>query len=107
MKVSSSKNIEKSQDTVVDIEFGIPSASGNSSAGEKKGFKESSVRLAWRRDGRFDPISTAELPYWGACQVFDECLMTDFFSEKDMIHFLKKISESLERKSQHLPIKLI
>lgn len=82
----------------VQIEFAIPSKGGNSSAGEKHGFTEQSVRLAWRNaNGGFDPISSGELPLWAIMDVITECANSNFFSPKDAAELINALSASIQR----------
>jgi hypothetical protein len=82
----------------VRIQFAIPSEGGNSSAGEKYDLKEKSVRLAWwRADGRFDPISSSELPYWGILDVIEACAAKDFFAPRDIESIIEALEKSLKR----------
>lgn len=102
MKVSSSAKTQRYQvpagEGEVKIEFAIPAEGGNSSAGDKYGFVEKSVRLAWRRsDGGFDPISSAELPEWAVMDVVEACAAKDFFSSEQAALLIKALSESLLR----------
>lgn len=104
MKVSSTADTQRYQRPAgeghVRIEFGIPEENGgNSSAGEKNGFIEKAVRLAWRRgDGSFDPISSAELPEWAIMDIIEACANKNFFSTEDTARLIKVLSESILRK---------
>ncbi len=82
----------------VKIEFAIPAAGGNSSAGEKYDFTEKAVRLSWRRaDGGSDPISSAELPEWAILDVMEACAAKDFFSPQQAALLIKVLAQSIER----------
>ncbi|MHB8067411.1 MAG: hypothetical protein ACYDIC_05880 [Desulfobaccales bacterium] len=102
MKVSSSAVATRFKpregEVSVRIEFAIPSEGGNSSAGEKRDFKEKSVRLAWwRAGGRFDPFSSSELPDWGILDVIEACAAKDFFGPEELKTILKALTESRDR----------
>jgi hypothetical protein len=82
----------------VAIEFAITSQNGNSSAGEKYNFSEQAVRLAWwSQDGRFDPISSAELPLWAVMDVITACAKADFFSPKQAAELVNALSVSIHK----------
>lgn len=103
MKVSSTVNTKRykrpTEEGKVKIEFAIPSENGNSSAGEKYNFTEKSVRLAWwGNDGRFDPVSSGELPEWAVMDIIEACATKDFFSPQQASMLIHAISESLVRK---------
>jgi hypothetical protein len=102
MKVSSTVNTTRykrpTEEGEVKIEFAIPSEGGNSSAGEKYNFTEKSVRLAWwSSDGRFDPVSSGELPEWAMMDVIEACAVQDFFSAQQASMLIRALSESLVR----------
>lgn len=82
----------------VAIEFAIPAQNGNSSAGERHGYTEQSVRLAWRNaEGTFDPISSAELPVWGLMDVVTACAAANFFSAREAVELINVLSASAQR----------
>jgi hypothetical protein len=102
MKVSSTVNTTSykrpTEEGEVKIEFVIPSEGGNSSAGEKYNFTEKSVRLAWwSSDGRFDPVSSGELPEWAMMDIIEACAVQDFFSAQQASMLIRALSESLVR----------
>jgi len=82
------------------IEFAIPNAGGNSSAGEKHGHIEKAVRLSWwNANGGYDPISSAELPEWAVMDVIEACAAIDFLSPKDAALLIKVLAESIDRQT--------
>ncbi|PKG80222.1 hypothetical protein CXF80_19030 [Shewanella sp. Actino-trap-3] len=104
MKVcSSTKTIRyerPSEEGVVKIEFAIPKDGGNSSAGEKYDFIEKSVRLSWwSGDGRFDPISSGELPEWALMDVVESCAKKDFLTTEQAATLICELSESIKRQN--------
>jgi hypothetical protein len=103
MKVSSRVNANRytPKEGRIEIEFALPNKGGNSSAGEKYDFQEKSVRLAWwTADGRFDPISTAEMPEWAAMDVIEACAKEDFFSIKQANLLIQQLSLSIGRQAE-------
>lgn len=82
----------------VEIQFAMQGEDGNSSAGEKYGFSEDAVRLAWwNEEGVFDPISSSEIPKWGILDLVELCAEHDFFEKKDLYTLIGLLTESLER----------
>ena len=80
------------------IEFADPKKGGNSSYAEKNQDTEKSVRLSWwGQDGKFDPISSAELPYWALLDLVEACAASDFISTKDAATLIKALATSIER----------
>lgn len=71
---------------------------GNSSWGEKGGYSEDSVRLAWyNSDGRFDPISSAELPLWGLKELVQEAAKRDMFTKAELAEIIGQVTASIYR----------
>ncbi len=71
---------------------------GNSSWGDKEGYKEDSVRLAWyNKDGGFDPISSAELPVWGLKELVQEAAKRDMLSKSDLAEIIGHLTASVYR----------
>lgn len=80
------------------IEMADPRVGGNSSSGEKYGYEEKAVRLSWwGADGKFDPISSAELPNWALLDVIEACAASDFFVSKDAVDMIKALAASVQR----------
>ncbi|EOV6250470.1 hypothetical protein ACN93M_004676 [Vibrio parahaemolyticus] len=105
MKVSSSFPTIRYQrdesDGKVEVQFAMQRENGNSSAGEKYGFSEDSVRLAWWNEGgAFDPISSGELPKWGMLDLVELCAENDFFDKKELYVLVGLLTESLERQKR-------
>lgn len=83
------------------IEFADPSSGGNSSSGEKHSYEEKAVRLAWwNAEGKYDPISSAELPYWAVLDVIEACAAADFIDPADSAKLIQALAASIERKSK-------
>ena len=104
MKVCSSANTVRykrpCEEGVVKIEFAIPESGGNSSAGEKYNFTEKSVRLSWwNNEGRFDPISSGELPEWALMDVVEACAKKDFLTTEQAATLICELSESIKRQN--------
>ncbi len=68
---------------------------GNSSWGAKDNHSESSIRLAWRNNGRFDPISSAELPMYGLKLLVETAARHDMFSRSDLTDIINELQKSL------------
>lgn len=105
MKVSSSfPTIRYQRDESegkVEVQFAMQRDNGNSSAGEKYGFAEDSVRLAWwNSSGAFDPISSGEIPKWGMLDLVELCAENDFFNKKELYTIIGLLTESLERQKR-------
>ena len=82
------------------IEFAVPKSGGNSSAGEKHGFEEKSVRLSWwNPSGGYDPISSAELPEWAFLDVVEACAQQDFLTPYDAAVVIEQLSASIARQT--------
>jgi hypothetical protein len=45
---------------------------------------EDSIRLAWYNNGKFDPISSAEIPIWGLKDLMVEALKRDMLAREDL-----------------------
>jgi hypothetical protein len=100
MKVSSSAKTKRYIPTRgrAKIDFAIRSVGGNSSAGEKHNFKEKAVRLSWwNAKGKYDPISSAELPAWAIMDVIEACADIDFLAPEDAALLIKALAESIRR----------
>jgi len=86
----------------VTIDFAIP-PDGNSSSAEKLTAaghqqQERSVRLSWwNADGRFDPISSAELPVWGLMDLIHACAERDFFKAEEAAEMGRVLMQSVVR----------
>ncbi len=71
---------------------------GNSSWGEKENYKDDSIRLAWyNNDGKFDPISSAELPMWGLIELAKKAIQRDMLSKNDLEELIGAITTSYIR----------
>ena len=71
---------------------------GNSSWGEKEGYDDSSVRLAWSNsNGGFDPISSAELPMWGLVELTKAAAQNDLFNNSECAELLGYLTASIYR----------
>lgn len=82
------------------IEFADPAAGGNSSSAEKHGDTEKSVRLSWwSADGKFDPISSAELPHWALLDVVEACAKSNFFTSAEAAVLIKALASSIEQQA--------
>jgi hypothetical protein len=94
MKISSAEpGIYGSQVEIADTRKG-----GNSSWGVKDGDNENSIRLAWRSDeGRFDPISSAELPMWGLKLLIKTASKHDMLSPKEITDIIAELNSSINR----------
>ena len=67
---------------------------GNSSWGVKDNRSENSIRLAWRNNGRFDPISSAELPIYGLKLLVETAARHDMFSSSDLADIINELQKS-------------
>ena len=82
------------------IHIGEVKKGGNSSWGEKEGYKEDSIRLAWyNKDGGFDPISSAELPLWGLKELVQEVAKRDMISKADLAEIIGQLTASVYRQT--------
>lgn len=71
---------------------------GNSSWGVKDGLSQDSIRLAWRSDkGRFDPISSAELPMWGLKLIIETTAKHDLLAPKELTDIIAALNSSIAR----------
>ena len=73
---------------------------GNSSWGEKEGRNESSIRMAWHNDeGKYDPISSAELPLWGFKDLINAAADRDMYGRADLAEMIEHLAASIRRQS--------
>lgn len=80
------------------VEIANTRKGGNSSWGVKDGRSEDSIRLAWRSDeGRFDPISSAELPMWGLKLLVEKAANHDLINSKDITDIIAALNSSIAR----------
>jgi hypothetical protein len=80
------------------IQIAKNSDGGNSSWGIKDGTKEDSIRLAWyTKSGRFDPISSAELPMWGLKELVKVVSEKDMLSKSDIDELIGYLTASINR----------
>jgi hypothetical protein len=80
------------------IEIADTPKGGNSSWGIKEKYDQSSVRLAWYNDGgRFDPISSAELPIWGLKELMIAAADRNMIDASDIAKIMTSLSISLTR----------
>lgn len=71
---------------------------GNSSWGEKGGHDEPSIRLAWfNENGRFDPISSAEVPIWGIIEMLKKASENDLFSKEESAEMIGFLTSAIYR----------
>lgn len=81
-----------------EIEIAQCKNGGNSSWGEKSGDAEDSIRLGWyNEEGRFDPISSAELPLWGLKDIIQKAAEYDMFSKSDLSEIIGSLTASIYR----------
>lgn len=66
--------------------------------GEASWRGESSVRLAWfGQDGKFDPYSSSELPFWALKDVIIETVKRDIFSKSELAEIIGFLEASIYR----------
>lgn len=80
------------------IQIAKNSDGGNSSWGNKDGYNDDSIRLAWYREsGGFDPISSAELPMWGLKELMKAAAQRDMLSKSDTAELIGYLTASIYR----------
>lgn len=69
-----------------------------SNGGESSWKNDDSVRLAWYNDaGKFDPISSSELPIWSLKDIINECANRDMFNKAEIASMIGQLTSSLYR----------
>jgi len=80
---------------------------GNSSWGEKEGYADNSVRLAWYTDDeKFDPISSAELPIWGLIKLLKASSESNLLSVEQSSEIIGYLNDAIYRKTKNNSIYL-
>lgn len=78
-----------------EIHFALLKDGGHSSWSDE----DSSVRLAWKNKstGKFDPISSSELPLWGLVELVKETAKRDGFSKADASAMIGELTAQIYR----------
>ena len=80
------------------IEIANTEKGGNSSWGIKEDYEASSVRLAWYNNaGKFDPISSAEIPIWGLKELIIGAANREMIDAGDLAEIISVLSSSISR----------
>jgi len=80
------------------IQIAKISDGGNSSWGNKDGYKQDSIRLAWYREsGGFDPISSAEVPIWGLFELVKVASQKDMLTKAEIAELIGNLTSSIYR----------
>ena len=80
------------------IQIAQVSKGGNSSYAKKDGYKADSIRLCWyAENGKFDPISSSEVPIDALKDMLLECFKRDMYDKIDLSEIIGMATASVYR----------